>query len=154
MEAPLKTNIRLTDVLSGVAFGVAVLALVSLFYQHHLFASKAPFMAVQAGAVFLMIWARLTFGRRSFHATASTTEGGVVRSGPFRYLRHPIYASILYFAWAGQIESRTIASIGAGVVLTVALGVRILLEERSLMETYPEYKAYSKEVKRVLPFIL
>ena len=150
----MKTNIWFTDLLSGVAYGVAVLAVASLFYQHHLFASKAPLMVVQAGAVVLMIWSRVTFGRRSFHATASSTEGGLVRSGPFRYLRHPIYASILYFSWAGQIESQTIASIGAGAVLTLALVVRMLLEERSLMAAYPEYEAYSKEVKRVLPFIM
>ena len=113
-----------------------------------------PLAVVQVGAVFLMIWARVTFGRRSFHATASATEGGLVRSGPYRFVRHPIYASLLYFAWAGQIPSATPASIGASVVLTVALGVRMVLEERSLRATYPEYEAYSREVKRVLPFIV
>jgi len=69
-------------------------------------------------------------------------------------VRHPIYAAILYFAWAGQIRSPTLASIGAAAALTVALGIRIVLEERSLKATYPEYEAYSKEVRRVLPFIV
>ena len=151
-SAPRITS--LTNLLSGLAFGVAALALVSLVFQHHLFASSAPLMVVQAGAVLLMVWARVTFGRRSFHATASTTKGGLVRSGPYRFVRHPIYAAILYFVWADQIRSPTLASIGAAVALTVALGIRIVLEERSLEAAYPEYEAYSKEVKRVVPFIV
>lgn len=150
----MKTENTRADLLSGIAFGVAVVALVALVLQHHLFASNVLLMVVQAGAVFLMLWARFTFGRRSFHATASTTGGCLVRSGPFRFVRHPIYASILYFAWAGQIQSPRIASIGAAAVLTLALAVRIVLEERSLKATYPEYEAYAKEVKRIVPFIV
>jgi len=150
----MKAKSTFADAQSALAFGVAVLALVYLIVQHHLFASNALLVAVQAGAVLLMVWARVTFGRRSFHATAGATDGGLVRSGPFRFVRHPIYASILYFAWAGQIQSPTIGSIGAAAVLSVALGVRMLLEERSLAATYSEYEAYSREVKRVLPFIV
>jgi len=44
-----------------------------------------------------MLWARLTFGGRSFHAGANPTAGGVVTTGPYRFVRHPIYAAILYF---------------------------------------------------------
>jgi len=150
----LKAGTTLTNLLSGLAFGVVGLALIILLFQHHLFASNVALMVVQAGAVLLMVWARVTLGLRSFHATASTTKGGLVRSGPYRFVRHPIYAAILYFAWAGQIRSPTLASIGAAAALTVALGIRIVLEERSLKATYPEYEAYSKEVRRVLPFIV
>jgi len=150
----MKAGKTFGDVQSGLAFVIAALALVSLVIQHHLFASNVLLMAVQAGAVFLMVWARITFGRRSFHATASATEGGLVQSGPFRFVRHPIYASILYFVWAGQIQSPTAAALEAAAVLTVALGVRMFLEERSLLATYPQYEAYSRAVKRVLPFIV
>lgn len=142
------------DLLSGIAFCIAVIGLVFLFFDHHLFASHPLPLAIQVGAVLLMVWARLTFGRRSFHATASTTEGGLVTSGPFRYWRHPIYASIIYFAWAGQLESPSAASLAAAVVLSFALCIRMLLEERSLNATYPDYAAYSQKVKRLIPFVL
>jgi len=144
---------RRLNLLSGIAFLVAVAGLVFLVFDHHLFASHPLLIAIQLGAVLLMVWARLTFGRRSFHATASATEGGIVTSGPFRYWRHPIYAAIIYFAWAGQLESPSAAALMAAVVLSFALIIRMLLEERSLKVTYPEYTAYSKKVKRVIPFV-
>ena len=145
---------RKADLLSGLALVVAGVALAWLIYQRHLFASNVVLVAIQVGAALLMIWARVTFGRRSFHATASTTQGGLVTSGPYRYVRHPIYASILYFAWAGQVQAPTVASLAAVAVLTLALGMRMVLEERALMAAYPEYGAYSKQVKRVIPFIV
>ena len=41
----------------------------------------------------LMIWARLTFGLRSFRFAANPTQGGLVTKGPYRYIRNPIYAA-------------------------------------------------------------
>ena len=52
-----------------------------------------------------MVAARITFGRRSFHAAANPTEGGLVTTGPYAYIRHPIYAAILYFVWAGALDT-------------------------------------------------
>ena len=150
----MSSSDRLLNLLSGIAFFVAVMGLVFLIFDHHLFASHPLLIAIQVGAALLMVWARLTFGGRSFHATASATEGGIVTSGPFQYWRHPIYASISYFAWAGQVESPSTASLVAAVVLSFALGIRMLLEEKLLNATYPEYEAYSRKVKRFIPFVL
>ena len=100
-----------------------------------------------------MIWARLTFGLRSFHATANTSEGGLVTNGPYRTWRHPIYASIIYFVWAGQIEDPRLTAIAAAAVATAALVVRMVLEEQFLRETYPEYAEYATRAKRLIPFV-
>ena len=59
---------------------------------------------VQVAAVLLMVWARMTFGRRSFHAAANPTAGGLVTWGPYRYWRHPIYSAILLFLWSGVLS--------------------------------------------------
>src|SRR2546428_10773714 len=61
-------------------------------------------LVVQALAAVLMLWARLTFGWRSFHGGANPTEGGLVTTGPYRWLRHPIYASFLLFLTASLIS--------------------------------------------------
>jgi len=71
---------------------VGLVGLVWLILIHHLFGSHPVLIGVQVATVLLMPWARKTFGIRSFHASASTSEGGLVTSGPYRYWRHPIYA--------------------------------------------------------------
>lgn len=142
------------NALSAFAFLLAVAALALLIFIHHLFATHPVLIAVQAGAVLLMIWARITFGWRSFHATASTSKGELVTNGPYRFWRHPIYASIIYFAWAGQVQSPTALSVTGAATVTLALFARMLLEERFLRATYPEYVEYSKTAKRFIPFVV
>jgi protein-S-isoprenylcysteine O-methyltransferase Ste14 len=141
------------NAISAIAFILGVASVAFLMLSHHLFATSPVLIAAQVGAVLLMVWARKTFGRRSFHATASTSEGGLVADGPYRYLRHPIYASIIYFAWAGQVQSPTPASLAATVLLTLSLILRMLLEEHFLRAAYPEYVEYSNRAKRVIPFL-
>ena len=64
--------------------------------------STSPFIiAPQIAAVALMIWARVTFGCRSFHFAANPTAGGLITTGPYRFIRHPIYTAICLFVAAG-----------------------------------------------------
>jgi protein-S-isoprenylcysteine O-methyltransferase Ste14 len=110
-------------------------------------------ITVQVAAALLMLWARLTFGRRSFHASADPTEGGLMASGPYRYLRHPIYASVIYFVWAGVVCHISITTVLLGSVATAGLVVRIIAEERLVVKRYPEYASYASCTKRIIPFI-
>src|SRR5512138_2700980 len=113
-----------------------VAGLAGLYYTGALFATNPVLIAVQAAAVVLMIAARITFGRRSFHAAANPTEGGLVTSGPYGYLRHPIYASILYFIWAGALNHLSSRAVAFAALITAGGFGRIFLEERLLTEAY------------------
>src|SRR5260370_365644 len=64
--------------------------------------SPSPFViSLQAAALLLFLWARVTLGRRSFHLAANPTEGGLVTGGPYWYIRHPIYTAMSLFVSAG-----------------------------------------------------
>ena len=76
----------LTRKRSSVLATLALIGTVAvLFVRHALFADHPVGIAVQVAAVLLMLWARVTFGLRSFHAAANPTEGGIVTSGPYRW---------------------------------------------------------------------
>jgi protein-S-isoprenylcysteine O-methyltransferase Ste14 len=101
------------------------------------------------------VWARLTMGWRSFHATANPLERApLVTRGPYRLLRHPIYASLWWFVWAGAADDPTLVNASLAVVLAGGLFLRMLLEERLLRERYPEYAEYANRTKRVVPFVI
>jgi protein-S-isoprenylcysteine O-methyltransferase Ste14 len=146
-------NPRLNSVAATLVLMAAVLALV----LDHTFFSKLPAgIAIQVAAALLMIWARLTFGLRSFHAAANPTQGGLVTSGPYRYWRHPIYAAVLFFVWTGVLTQGGIPSLLSlllAVVATVTTGVRILSEEKLLKATFPDYAAYAAQTRRLIPFV-
>jgi protein-S-isoprenylcysteine O-methyltransferase Ste14 len=136
------------------ATAVLVVAVVTLLARHALFANSVGPIAVQVAAGLLMLWARLTFRGRSFHAGASPTAGGVVTTGPYRFFRHPIYAAILYFVWAGVVSHASILNTCLGAVATAMITVRMATEERLLVGRYPEYATYAASTKRVVPFVL
>ena len=139
---------------SLVATGILVVAVVSLLLRRSLFAHSPLIIGLQALACALMLWARMTFRGRSFHAGADPTAGGLVTGGPYRYLRHPIYSAILLFVWAGVIAQGGTVSILTAIVITAALAVRMGAEEALVAEAYPEYAEYAHRTKRIIPFVL
>jgi protein-S-isoprenylcysteine O-methyltransferase Ste14 len=139
---------------SVIAFLVAAGAMVGLWRAGALLAQGWAGGAVQVGAVALMAWARITFGRRSFHAAADPTAGGLVTSGPYRFLRHPIYAAVLYFAWAGALGHAGWWPVLLATLVTLGLGYRMLAEERLVAARYPEYQAWAARTRRLIPGIL
>src|SRR5678815_5205020 len=76
--------------------------LLGLLSTRTLFSSSPLVIALQILALVLFLWARVTFGRRSYHLVANPTEGGLVTGGPYRYIRHPIYAAFCLFTLAGM----------------------------------------------------
>jgi protein-S-isoprenylcysteine O-methyltransferase Ste14 len=141
---------------SLVATMVLVVCVVVLFVRRALLAA-APFgIALQVLAALLMLWARLTFGTRSFHAAANPTAGGLVATGPYRYWRHPIYAAVLLFVWAGVLSRGmpSLADVALAVLATGMTLVRVQAEEELLRVAMPEYAEYAARTKRFIPFVL
>jgi protein-S-isoprenylcysteine O-methyltransferase Ste14 len=126
---------------------------VGLILRQEVLSASLAAIALQAFAVALMVWARLTFGRRSFHATASPTEGGLVTTGPYRWLRHPIYTAVCLFSWACCVGHPSWFSLGMASLVTAGGLVRMLAEETLLGVRYPEYKEYARRTKRMVPYV-
>src|SRR4030095_11065399 len=100
--------------LLGFVFLVGVL--IALIYLRSLSGAEPIGITLQVLAVLLMLWARATFGVRSLHAAADPTGGGLVTTGPSRFLRHPIYAAILYFMAVGIVSHLSWVTAGLGLV--------------------------------------
>src|SRR4051812_25890142 len=139
---------------SLLGFGLMIAGIVMLVRQQYLIAVNAPALLVQVLAIGLMVAARITFGSRSFHAAANPTAGGLVTSGPYALLRHPIYAAVLYFVWAAAFDSRSWPSGAAAALTTAGAAMRMYAEERLLARKYPDYPAYRARTARVVPFVL
>lgn len=130
-----------------------VAGIVCLLANRGLLSPHPVVILAQLAAVGLMIWARRTFGRRSFHLAANPTEGGLVTSGPYRYVRHPIYTSVLVLTWAGIGGNLSILNATFGAVTVGGAFIRILCEEHLVRIRYPEYSVYASKTKRMIPFV-
>lgn len=139
---------------SWIAFIALVLTIMVMAMTHSLFADNPALLGVQVLALLLMIWARLHLRLRSFHAGANPTEGGLITSGPYRYIRHPIYASIFYFLLISLVTHLSVQTCLLVLTAYACLAMRIAGEEQLLVQRYPDYTAYASRVKRVIPFVL
>ena len=140
--------------LSKLGFVAAVLGLALLAARGELFDANPVTIGLQVLAFSFMIWARITFGMRSFHAAADTTEGELVTRGPFAIVRNPIYAAVVLFAWAGAGAHLDLVSVALGLLVLAGMLVRIFSEERELRRHYGDsYEAYCKRVKRLVPYV-
>jgi protein-S-isoprenylcysteine O-methyltransferase Ste14 len=140
--------------LSAVGLIVLIGCILALIFREAFFGTEPVAIAIQAAAIALMLWARLTFGLRSFHATAKPTEGGLITRGPYKYFRHPIYSAVLYFTWASLIDHFSAWNAALVILATGMLALRMASEEKLLVRRYPEYAEYSRKTRRVIPFVL
>jgi protein-S-isoprenylcysteine O-methyltransferase Ste14 len=140
-------------ILSILGYVMMVGGLLALLAMGNLFFPSPVIMALQLLAVLLLLWARATFGRRSFHLAGNPTEGGLVTSGPYRYIRHPIYTSICLFVWAGIAGRWTGSAILCGVLVLAGAVARIMCEEKLVTQRYPEYSTYATRTWRMVPYV-
>lgn len=128
-------------------------ALIGLIVEKSVFAPSPVVIGAQLAALGIWLWARVSFGSRSFHVAANPTEGAMVRSGPYGHVRHPIYAAVCLFVWAGALANHSRAAMTLVVLLTAGVIIRIVCEERLLAARYPEYRDYARSTKRLVPFV-
>lgn len=127
--------------------------LAALLAMGNLFSFSPLVISLQALAFLLFLWARVTFGRRSYHVVADPTEGGLVTGGPYRYIRHPIYAAMCLFTWAGVAGHWSRSSVLFGALVLASAMVRIVCEEALVSARYPEYARYAATTWRMIPYV-
>jgi len=140
--------------LSIVGFAAMMGGLIGLLANYSIFSPSPLVIAGQVLALAMMLWARVTFGQRSFHLTATPTEGGLVTTGPYRLVRHPIYASVCLFIFASALGHPSLRTAVFASLVIIGVVIRALTEEKLVARQYPAYKDYAKRTKRLIPYVL
>jgi protein-S-isoprenylcysteine O-methyltransferase Ste14 len=133
---------------------IVVLAIAILFVRHSLFSPSPLIITLQLAAVGLSVWARVSFGKGMFRVTAAPANGPLLKRGPYRVVRHPMYAAALLLIWSSGGGHWSLVNAIIGLFVTVGIALRIAAEEQLLCDRYPDYAQYSRETKRVIPFLL
>jgi protein-S-isoprenylcysteine O-methyltransferase Ste14 len=103
---------------------------------------------VQFCGVVLALLSLLTLGRSFGFAAA---DRGLVERGPYRVVRHPIYAAYLVLLVGYLFQSASLPNLAVAVLVTACNVGRIRAEER-VLATNPAHAAYRSHVHwRLLP---
>ena len=78
----------------------------------------------------------------------------LVTEGAFRYIRHPMYASLIFLAWAAFLKRFSWLGLGLVLAATVLLLITALRDEKECLAHFGEaYRAYMKTTRRFIPFV-
>ena len=78
----------------------------------------------------------------------------LVTTGAFRYIRHPMYAALLYLNWGAYLKDLSWPGTVLAGVATVALFITALRDEAECLQHFgASYTAYMKVSKRFVPFV-
>lgn len=135
--------------LSALSVAAMVAGVVGLAVYDALIASHWALRLLQLALMAWMIAAFVWSRRRD----AAGGVPGLSTSGPFAYLRHPIYAALIHFVWAGAMDHFSWPVLGWAETVTAGAFTRMHVEDHVLLRTYPDYRAYKKRVKKLIPFI-
>jgi protein-S-isoprenylcysteine O-methyltransferase Ste14 len=116
---------------------------------------RTPFrvvgVALALAGVGLALWAHRSLGS-SFTAFTTPPSGGArVESGPYRYVRHPMYGGGI-LAFAGFSLALSVPSLPLVAALAALWRAKSGVEERALAARYPDYAEYRRHTPhRFLP---
>lgn len=105
-----------------------------------------------AGLLFAF-WARLHLGRNWSGLIALKEGHELVRTGPYKFLRHPIYTGLLTAAWFTAASFNTPTAYVGVTLCTLACGIKINHEERFMLRAFGQpYQRMCGEVEsRLIP---
>ncbi len=123
--------------------------------------SKMPSWLHLAGGVLLLgsfYLFFLTFRENPYLSPAVRvqTERGqtVISTGPYRYVRHPMYAAVIPFVVGTTLLLGSWYGLLLGLMLVIGIGFRAVEEERVLRRELPGYDTYMAQVKyHLIPYI-
>jgi len=110
---------------------------------------------VTMSALILSIWARITLGRNWSGNVVLKENHELIMSGPYAYVRHPIYSSLILFVLGIVIYYGRLGGIIFLVLFIAGAWFKAYKEEKLLTSHFGEkYLAYKKMVKGLIPWIL
>jgi protein-S-isoprenylcysteine O-methyltransferase Ste14 len=78
----------------------------------------------------------------------------LVREGIFRFIRHPMYSSLIFLAWGAWLKQITPVTTLIALAATVAAFVTARIEEAENLKTFgPDYQSYINDTRMFIPYI-
>jgi protein-S-isoprenylcysteine O-methyltransferase Ste14 len=110
-------------------------------------------MGFMAAGVGVGLWSAVYLGRG---LTASPLPNGstdLVMRGPYRFVRHPMYTSVILLGVGMTIRSGSLIAALAFAALIILFAVKSRWEELHLADTFPGYERYMSTTGRFVPRI-
>jgi protein-S-isoprenylcysteine O-methyltransferase Ste14 len=102
---------------------------------------------------FISIWARIILAKNWGMPMTLKEKPELVTTGPYAYVRHPIYLGMI-IAMVGTTIVINIFWFIPLIIISAYFVYSLKIEEKNMLQQFPkEYKEYKKQTKALIPFI-
>jgi protein-S-isoprenylcysteine O-methyltransferase Ste14 len=109
-------------------------------------------IAIAVAGFAFAIWARMHIGRNWSSAVTSRVQHELIRSGPYRWVRHPIYSGLMLALLGTVLVQDQLRGIIALALVYAGWKIKSRLEEKMMVSTFGEqYIAYSNSTGALFP---
>jgi protein-S-isoprenylcysteine O-methyltransferase Ste14 len=152
--------------LSSLAYRIPICAGVILVARYHwpqpLNLPLTPYTPVSpaigaalcVAGLILTIWSRWTLAGNWSSEVTFKQGHQLVNTGPYRFVRHPIYSGIILMLLASVVQYGRLHCWLGWVIFCMGFWIKLRQEETIMQRHFPEYSSYRAKVKALVPFIL
>ncbi len=109
-------------------------------------------IAITAAGLAFAVWARAYLGGNWSSSVTVKVGHQLVRSGPYRWVRHPIYSGMILAMVGTALERRQVRGAIAIVLLYAGFKIKSKIEEQAMASTFgEEYADYSRTTGAIVP---
>lgn len=131
-------------------FGLIALLLLQLPLSLNIYV-----LIVDAIAVLIGLWAVQVMHLGHFNIVPDPMPDiELVTDGPYQFIRHPMYFSIVLFFLPLVISDLSWIGLALFGALFITLFIKLSYEESLLVKKLPQYQTYQERTKKIIPFIL
>jgi len=105
--------------------------------------------ALMTGGGLVVVWGIRSLGRNLTPGTEPLPKSELITTGAYAHFRHPIYAGVVLLLAGYTIAwSNWTLGLVVGFIVLQYFQLKAAAEERWLMERFPAYQAYMRQVPR------
>ena len=109
-------------------------------------------IAITVGGLGFAIWARAYLGRNWSGVVSVKVGHELVRRGPYRWVRHPIYSGMILALLGTAVVRHQLRGLIAVLLLYAGFTIKSRIEEQTMTATFgPEYAQYASTTGAIIP---
>ena len=97
---------------------------------------EAVGIALTVAGMAFAIWARAYLGSNWSSNVTVKVGHQLVRTGPYRWVRHPIYSGLILAMIGTALDRRTVRGVVAVILLWIGFTIKLRIEERFMTATF------------------
>jgi len=111
--------------------------------------------AICVFGLLITLWSRWSLAGNWSSEVAFKPAHELVKTGPYRFVRHPIYSGLLLMCLGTVVGAGQLHSWLGFLLLGIGFWIKLKKEERLMLRHFPdEYQAYKSEVEALVPFVI